>query len=372
MLPPPEAYYNSLEEMMRNVQTFAHNQGYVVVKRRFDNNKVTLKCDRGGTTPTQPTAEEGESQQRRNTAIRLVGSLYQADHDTIATARTIYNKQVRIRQADLQEANYLFEYRTDVEDRLTHMFFAHPGCVQLLRKYPYTMVMNSTYKTNRFKMPMFHVISITNFNTSFTIAVAFLKEETEPAYQWFLQQLANLNQQLRPLTINTDREQALLNALPYTFLTSAHLHCVWHIQKSVVANKSLPELLKYLQQTWIPYKERFVSAWTKRYTHFGDVVTSRAEGHHASVKFYIKASTKDLLDDGDSRWHVLFELLLPILDDVLATYRLLAPHQQSQVHNQLLNLVSKRLALKNPLVQQTRGRPLGSTSGSETQNRSAT
>ncbi|KAI9907330.1 hypothetical protein PsorP6_003616 [Peronosclerospora sorghi] len=53
-------------------------------------------------------------------------------------------------------------------------------CVELALKYPYFLVMDCTYKTNRFRMPMFHVIGITSFNTSFTVAVPFIREETEP------------------------------------------------------------------------------------------------------------------------------------------------------------------------------------------------
>lgn len=39
--------------------------------------------------------------------------------------------------------------------------------------------MNCIYKTNKFRMSILHVMDVTSFNTSFTIVVAFFKEETQ-------------------------------------------------------------------------------------------------------------------------------------------------------------------------------------------------
>ena len=42
MLPPPEASYSSVHEMLRSINAFAHSQGYVVTKRRYDLRKNTI------------------------------------------------------------------------------------------------------------------------------------------------------------------------------------------------------------------------------------------------------------------------------------------------------------------------------------------
>ena len=36
-------------------------------------------------------------------------------------------------------------------------------------------------------------------------------------------------------------------------------------------------IIKYIVETWIPYKEMFVTAWTDQITHFGHTATSRGE-----------------------------------------------------------------------------------------------
>jgi hypothetical protein len=58
--------------------------------------------------------------------------------------------------------------------------------------------------------------------------------------------------------------------------------------------ESKPNVLQYLQETWILYKECFISAWADRYLHLGNKATSRVEGAHATLKKYLQSSTGDL------------------------------------------------------------------------------
>ena len=64
-----------------------------------------------------------------------------------------------------------------------------------------------------------------------------------------------------------------------------------------IAFSNVPGVLNYLLETWIPYKERFISAWADTIIHFGNVNTSRVEGQHqAGIKNYLKVSTLDIRD----------------------------------------------------------------------------
>lgn len=138
----------------------------------------------------------------------------------------------------------------------------------------------------------------------------------------------------------TDRENALINAIHSALPNTKHLLCRWHINKNIDVNisKHFPPMTKnesnciaklwkvavnesftqeefeknflqfknslpamgrasfeqYLQKEWIPYKEKFVQAWTKNVRHFNTTATSRVEGMHATVKRFIKVSNSDL------------------------------------------------------------------------------
>jgi len=51
-----------------------------------------------------------------------------------------------------------------------------------------------------------------------------------------------------------------------------------------------------LRLTWLPWKEKFVKAWTDLILHFGHVATSRGEGAHANLKKWLPSSQGDLRD----------------------------------------------------------------------------
>ncbi|XP_028062044.1 uncharacterized protein LOC114265421 [Camellia sinensis] len=116
-----------------------------------------------------------------------------------------------------------------------------------------------------------------------------------------------------PTIIVTDRELALMNAIQKIFPSSRHLLCRWHISKNVLTNckkmfetqqkwekfnhewnslvyssseiqynerlksvlkefSSYPDAVKYVMDTWsVPYKDKFVAAWTDTCMHCGNV-----------------------------------------------------------------------------------------------------
>ncbi|KAL4588354.1 hypothetical protein LXL04_001238 [Taraxacum kok-saghyz] len=65
------------------------------------------------------------------------------------------------------------------------------------------------------------------------------------------------------------------------------------IQKENLNNRSTTKkvAIDYIKDTWLPWKEKFVSAWTESYLHFGNRTSSRAEGAHAKLKLYLQVST---------------------------------------------------------------------------------
>ncbi|GKC59631.1 hypothetical protein Tco_1087229, partial [Tanacetum coccineum] len=56
------------------------------------------------------------------------------------------------------------------------------------------------------------------------------------------------------------------------------------------------DAIEYIKDTWLPSKEKFVSAWTEKYLHFGNRSSSRAEGAHAKLKLYLPVSTGSFQD----------------------------------------------------------------------------
>lgn len=75
--------------------------------------------------------------------------------------------------------------KTDVSEHITHLFFASRRSLARYEGYPEVVLLDCTYITHRFCMPLLNIIGITDLNTSFYIAFAFIKSEQED-FTWML------------------------------------------------------------------------------------------------------------------------------------------------------------------------------------------
>jgi hypothetical protein len=179
----------------------------------------------------------------------ILAALRKRFPNSVLVDRDIYNERAKIssREVDqrpvmlaliieLQKAGHMFSYNVNTNDEVNRFYWTHPESLKLAQRFSYSLVMDATYKTNRFKMAMLHVVGMTSFNTSFTVAIAFLKNEDQASYLWALTHVQkNYAVQAQPLCITTDRELALINALAVVFPAETHLLCVWHINKNAYA-----------------------------------------------------------------------------------------------------------------------------------------
>lgn len=199
----------------------------------------------------------------------------------------------------MDERNLHYVLQT-VESKVTNLFYAFQDSVKIAREFPWILLVDSTYKTNKHNMPLFQMVGMDSSRKTFCIAFAFLTAETKENFKWALQQLKNLfiNGDYRASVVVTDRDLALVGAVEEILPETKHNLCLWHINKQVTANckhhyntndefnefqsawnnyvrsatqadeeKYWEEIVKderfkqsveYLTATWLPYKMKFV------------------------------------------------------------------------------------------------------------------
>jgi len=214
------------------------------------------------------------------------------------------------------------------------VFFMHKDSVALAKVYNTVFLLDCTYKTNKFNMPLLNIVGIACTYATFNAGFAFLREETEEHYTWALKQLAAV---VHPKVLCTDRELALMKSIASVFPTSHNLLCVWHINKNLASrckkyftrgeqwdtflaawnrlvysrtevtfakefavfqqtySATNPTVMEYVNSTWMPHTDKFVACYINEYLHFGSSSTSRVEGNHHIIKSYIRLGSMDLL-----------------------------------------------------------------------------
>ena len=200
--------------------------------------KEVIEFSEAGNKPTQIL----KNLRKKNPALRAV------------IAQDVTNHLFRHRQDELNgktptqwlldrvsgDQGYISAHKSDSEQHLTHLFIAARANIAIWLRHPDVLLLDNTYKTNRFRMPLTNIVGITNQRSFFQIAVVFLKGEKEPEYAWVLEQLHKvmLDHHIEmPRIILTDRDTAYLNALGKSaFRGVHHLLCQWHVRMNVVAN----------------------------------------------------------------------------------------------------------------------------------------
>ncbi|KAF4336982.1 transposase [Fusarium beomiforme] len=112
--------------------------------------------------------------------------------DTIATQQDIYNRIADARREVCQGqssinalADQLFregfwsQFQPGPDGRVKAVLFAHPDSVAYLQAYPDVLILDCTYKTNKYGMPLLDLIGVDSCQRSFCVAFAFLSGECE-------------------------------------------------------------------------------------------------------------------------------------------------------------------------------------------------
>ena len=126
---------------------------------------------------------------------------------------------------------------------VTRLFFAHRKSIDMMKDFPEVLLMDCTYKTNRFKMPLLDMVGVSSLGTTFHFAFAFLMEENAEDYAWALANVAHLYEEFgqpEPNVIVIDRDLGLLNALEMQFLNS---QCI--LARGILTRTCWPRLVKF-------------------------------------------------------------------------------------------------------------------------------
>ncbi|CAD6929062.1 unnamed protein product [Tilletia caries] len=129
------------------------------------------------------------------------------------------------------------ERLTTTTSRMTGILFSHPTAITLTNRFPLAITIDATYKTNRYGMPLVHIIGLTSTNATFCSAVALITREREEDYVWLLREyLAMMGGDLPVHVMITDRDAALGAAIKQIFPQAQHNLCRWHINKNITTN----------------------------------------------------------------------------------------------------------------------------------------
>ncbi len=164
--------------------------------------------------------------------------------------RDVYNERQQIRRAELVEKIFIFAFLTalikkrgyedefftfyDIEysvkdGYLIYLFIVYDKYINLLIENPEVLVTDSTYKTNRFNIPLINIIKMTGMNRSFFNGSIFIPGEKKKDYKlvfFAIRKLYNVYELPYPKTFVTNAYTAEITAIKYIFPEVNHILCI--------------------------------------------------------------------------------------------------------------------------------------------------
>ncbi|KAG5807751.1 hypothetical protein H9Q74_001052 [Fusarium xylarioides] len=96
----------------------------------------------------------------------------------------------------LKEDNEIAFYKVDraPNRKIWRIFWIYKKSLANWKRNPELLVMDNTYKVNRFNMPLLQITGLTALHTNFSVAFGVAAKEDEEAFMWLLEQLDNVRQ----------------------------------------------------------------------------------------------------------------------------------------------------------------------------------
>lgn len=252
-------------------------------------------------------------------------------------------QQLRFR---LKVSGYQYRFHQDEEGHVQRVFFAHPKSIQYVQRFPEAFTFEVEKKTNRYMMPLVAISGITASNSVFPAAFAFVREDDIDNYVWVLEQFLALVYpqtdeavesdalpQVPPVVAvpgNPNLQKSIHQVVPHWTVLASWPSCkaeafdvalrfepeedrqklfveTWDQVLSSTTpeqyesrvgelhnafEQQSPDLVNYLEQSWLSAKERLVRAWIDQYMHFGIIFRDGFLG----AEGFLLSSTGDLLD----------------------------------------------------------------------------
>ena len=211
----------------------------------------------------RPTAREVatiQSLSRSGVPPRLIlNNLIEKDPNTLVTSQDIHNTKVKERKEQLAgrtpiealiqqlitNENWAVLYDTEETGRINFLFFAPEDAITLAQASPEILLIDATYRTNKYNMPCIHFMTVTSIGRTASIALAFVAGETSIIYQLAVSTFRKLvmgNSRIKVILI--DDEDALKQALSSIYPDVPQLLCLWHVNKNVQT---------YVNKQWITH-----------------------------------------------------------------------------------------------------------------------
>ncbi|XP_057431820.1 protein FAR1-RELATED SEQUENCE 5-like [Lotus japonicus] len=223
-----------------------------------------------------------------------------------------------LRNLKEKDPDLMWKHTSNEEGRLDKLSWSDGFSRDNYLLFGDVLAFDATYKKNKYKRPLVIFSGVNHHNQTIIFAAALVSNEKEETYVWLLHNLLDAMRGKAPVSVITDGDPAMKNAIKSVFPNAHHRLCAWHLLRNAVSNVAEPKFVQMFSRCmlWdleiVEFEERWAQMviecgceenvwvhdlyerkkmWAAAYMRgeffAGFRTTSRVEGLHAQVGKFV-------------------------------------------------------------------------------------
>ncbi|XP_073005910.1 protein FAR1-RELATED SEQUENCE 5-like [Typha latifolia] len=127
-----------------------------------------------------------------------------------------------MRERQKEDVEFFFQYQVDTKGHLTNLFWCDCQSRIDYQVFGDTVVFDSTYRVNRYKMPFIPFIGVNHHRSTIIFACGIISDETIDSYKWLLTTFLTAMYQKSPKSIITDGDRAMRTVIKVILPNTTH------------------------------------------------------------------------------------------------------------------------------------------------------
>lgn len=198
----------------------------------------------------------------------------------------MYNEQQRQRKSDVCDAkktldflkecsskddSFYWRHTVNKDGGLEHLFWCDGTARKDLSVFGDVLAFDATYKKNKYLCPVVVFSGVNHHNQSIVFPAAIVIKETNETYAWLLERFLEAMGGKSPISVITDGDNVMRNAIKKVFPKARYCLCAWHLIRNATANvKNLQFVTKFKQCMLGDFDvSEFERRWVKMVAEFG-------------------------------------------------------------------------------------------------------
>ncbi|XP_056685454.1 protein FAR1-RELATED SEQUENCE 5-like [Spinacia oleracea] len=134
-----------------------------------------------------------------------------------------------------EDPNFYFRVKVNEANQVISMFWRDGMMQEDYDVYGDVCVFDTTFRTNKYNLVCAPFLGVNNHWSNVMFGCAFIADEKTHTFVWLLETFLDSMGGKAPITIFTDQDQAMANAIEQVFPNTRHRLCLWHLQKNAVS-----------------------------------------------------------------------------------------------------------------------------------------